>query len=132
MKPGVDCWGKVGAEGAGGSEAPHDDAGVDYAHGFALERRSPSERLIDHDGERPEIAAEVDLTRARDLLWAHIVRRSEPRAGLGEARLALDLPFGDAEVEQVDEGTRVCLGDEQVGRLDVAVNDVELVGSAEA
>ncbi len=71
----------------------------------------------------------VDVLGAHDLLGAHVVRRADERAGARGAAHDADLgPLRDAEVEQLHEHLAAPgVAEEDVGRLDVAVDDAALV-----
>ncbi len=65
------------------------------------------------------------------LLGAHVLRRADHLAELGEQRL-LGQPLADrlghAEVDDLGHGAVVVLGHQDVRRLDVAVDDPLLMG----
>ena len=92
-----------------------------------LERELLGETDVEQHTERVLIALGPHL--AVHLLGRKVLRRSE------------DLPFlreidghrrlGDAEVEHLDLGARVRVGQEDVARLEIAMNDAELVAGAE-
>ena len=65
--------------------------------------------------------------QAADLLGRHVVEAADERAGVGDAGVG---QLGDAEVEDLQASAPLL--DHQVGRLDVAVDDVEGVGVGEA
>ena len=76
--------------------------------------------------ERIQICAVVDAAGAAHLLGAHEQRRAEHGAGLRRALLALAVELGDAEVEHLGDPADLvvfALDQEDVGRLQVAVND---------
>src|SRR5690606_19235601 len=83
-----------------------------------------------------DVGAGIDVLAA-DLLGRHVVRRAHGRASrrqLGEllAVLAAGVELGDAEVEDLDElGHTLWLNDEDVGRLEVPVDDALFVGLGE-
>ncbi len=81
------------------------------------ERLDAGDALVEHDAEREDVAAEVELV-AQDLLRAHVARRAHAGAGLGQ--VAQRVVAGDAEVHQLH---LALVGDDDVGRLDVAVDD---------
>ena len=60
---------------------------------------------------------------AEGLLGAHVAQRAEQVAGHGQAGLGVEL--GQAEVGDPEAAAGV---EQQVGRLDVAVDDAERVG----
>ena len=94
----------------------------------AGERRTPGDHLVHHDAERVEVAARVGLG-ALGLLRREVRRRAHHRAGLGEVRLGRRVEGpGDAEVGDLHRAVRA---DEDVRRLDVAVDEPGGVGEAE-
>ncbi|MFT3768182.1 MAG: hypothetical protein QM820_22250 [Minicystis sp.] len=83
-----------------------------------------------------KIRAEVDVLATFELLRAHVGGRADHHPRLGQrgadARdLGVAQHLGDAEVEHLDEEgiSLAALGDEDVVRLDVAVDDAVLVGA---
>src|SRR6185437_300097 len=91
---------------------------------LALERRLAGEELVEHDPERVEIRARVDLAAAR-LLGREVLRRADDRARLGQLARAR---ARDPEVRDLDSTLAV---DEDVVRLDVAVDDAVPVREAQ-
>jgi hypothetical protein len=83
------------------------------------------EQLVGDDAHRVEVTAVVDL-HAERLLGRHIAGRAHEHAGGGE--LAVGLLLGDAEVRELHQALA---RHEQVGRLDVAVDDPLVMGVAE-
>ena len=92
------------------------------------ERRPAADHLVDHDAERVQIAAGIGL-RALGLLGREVRRRAHHRADLGEVLLdgGVERP-GDAEVGHLHLPV---VGDEDVRRLDVAVDHAVAMGEAE-
>ena len=86
----------------------------------AEERRPARERLEQRHAERVEVGGEPDR-RAGDLLGRHVRERADEAAGL---RLAEVDEVGAAEVAELGVAGDV---EEDVGRLDVAVDDAALV-----
>ena len=101
-------------------------------HQDRLHRR-PGVRLLagqhleQHGAEAVDVGPGVERAVAAGLLGAHVGRRPDAHAGLGELVLVLGRAerAGDAEVG--DEGVAVA-GEEQVLGLDVAVDHAVLVG----
>ena len=91
----------------------------------ALEGEPSSEHLVEHDAEGEEVGPVVDLL-ALDLLGRHVVGRAEELPLLGEVRA---VEPGDAEVGDLH---LVVGGDQDVRRLDVAVDHPVGVGVVEA
>ncbi len=94
----------------------------------ALEGKAAREHLEEHAPERVEVDRGRGLGAAR-LLGRHVLGRAEHEAGRGDAQFALHL--GQAEVEDLDEVAVLVVEQEDVVGLDVAVDDVELVGPGE-
>ena len=90
--------------------------------GFALDRQrmSTGEELVQQDSQRPDVGAQVDLRAAR-LLRRHIGERSETYARQGEVG---DVSPSQPEVEDLHFAV---VGDEYVRRLDVAMDDADLM-----
>ncbi len=79
----------------------------------------------------------VDVGRALDLLGGHVERRAQHRAVAGErvGSGAVGAPgqLGEAEVDDLDVEAVLVAGDEEeVLRLEIAVDDAGGVGAAEA
>ena len=82
------------------------------------------EQLVEHETEREQIATRVDGAGV-ELLRGHVAHGARLRARQRQARA---VNVHDAEVDQLDmilAGERV---DHDVGRLDVAVDDLVVVG----
>ena len=94
----------------------------------AAERPLAGEQLVEDDAEAVDVAAGVDRVRlAAGLLGRHVGRRAEHLA-VGRHRRVVGVALGQAEVHEV----RLAVGVEQdVRRLDVAVDDAERVRAAE-
>ena len=90
------------------------------------EGRSTGER-VERDGpERVDVAAPVDVGAGLRLLGAHVARRADDQCSGG-----IDLGLrglGDAEVRQVGLALVV---EQDVGRLDIAMDEPVLVGGIE-
>jgi hypothetical protein len=89
-------------------------------------RQLARQHLVEHDAQREDVGAVVDLARARALLGRHVVRRAEQRVGLRGLRVAGrgDDELREAEVGQLDTALDV---HEHVLGLDVAVDDALVV-----
>ena len=90
----------------------------------AVERQRPGDQLVEHDAERVEIRALVDVRAAR-LLGREVLRGADDRSRLRHLRRA---GARDAEVGHLDPPLAV---DEDVVRLDVAVDEVLAVRDAQ-
>ena len=87
-----------------------------------------TEQHLPHDQpERIDVGGVGDGLAA-DLLRRHVARRAEEGAGLGQIGLGLLHQFGEAEVEHLHHlAEHPAVVEEDVGRLDVAVNHAEAV-----
>lgn len=94
-------------------------------HGVARERTVAGQALVQHTRQCIDVGAGVGLT-GRQTLGRHVVPAANRGPGTGQARLVG--PSGDTEVDQVCE---VVLVDQDVGRLDVAVHQTDLVGGVQ-
>ena len=97
------------------------------------DRRLRVRRERHHSGQAPieDRRQAVDVAERRrrlrvDLLWRDVVERPDELSGLGQPGLVQSL--GEAEVRQVGVVARA---DEDVVRLDVAVDEIGLVGEVE-
>ncbi len=100
-----------------------------HQHGrlrLGLERLAVDEQLVEDQPHREDVAAVIDGVAAH-LLRRHVVRRADDHADLRQPRLA---GAGDPEIQDLQD-VRVA-AENQVGRLDVAVDDAVLVGEGEA
>ena len=102
------------------------DAPQDAVAEAARKRLLVGQELEHHRTAREDVGAMVDR-QAAHLLGRHVVEAADQRAGVGDARVG---ELGDAEVEDLEPAA--ALLDHQVGRLDVAVDDVEGVGVGQA
>ncbi len=96
------------------------DAVDDRGDRVPLERPRAGQELVQHDAQREEIAASVEVAPL-DLLRGHVGRRPEQDTGLGEVRRRV---LGEAEVGHLQGAV---FQHHQVRRLDVAVHDVILM-----
>jgi len=92
-------------------------------------------QLVKNDANRPNISPRVDHLAVADLFGRHVRRRAHHALSNSEARrfhfhAASD--FGDAEVEHFDKGVAAnVLRNEQVSRLEIAVNNTERMSLAD-
>ena len=85
---------------------------------------SQRQQLVQRRPQRVDVGAVVDHhALGQRLLGAHVAQRADQVAGHRQPRVALHL--GQAEVRHPQAAGRV---HQQVGRLDVAVDDAQLVG----
>ncbi len=96
------------------------------------ERRHAAEQVEEGRAERPDVRACVDFLRRPELLRGHVVRRTEDEVRLRRLRACLGHELRqvlrEAEVEDLEDAR---LGHEQVGGLDVTVDDREVVRLAD-
>ncbi len=107
--------GHLGAKGAGAGRR------AEGGHHVG-ERGLPGERVEERAAEAEHVGPRVHRVRVAGLLRGHVPDRAELRAGAGD--LVLARQPGQPEVEQLRLPVR---GDEDVRRLDVAVDEVEPV-----
>ena len=96
---------------------------------LALERALSCQALVEHATERIDVGAPVDLP-ARDLLGRDVVEGADEAAVAGQAAHGCDVA-GKAEVAHVRALAVGARGDEDVGRLDVAMNEIGGMGGVE-
>ena len=94
------------------------------------ERHLAGEQLEEQAAERVDVDAGVDLA-AGDLLGSDVIERADEAAGLGQAGLGGDVA-GDAEVGDVGVLGALAAAEQDVGRLDVAVDQAGGVDRVEA
>ena len=90
--------------------------------------RLAGEHLVGHRAERVLIGPRVDVAVAGGLLRAHVVRRAEREAGLGDAS-ATGLGYGQRDAEVGDH--RLARLEQDVLRLEVAMDHAPGVGVVE-
>jgi hypothetical protein len=87
--------------------------------------RVAHEQLVDDAGQTEDVGTRVELAHACRLLGTHVARSAESESGSGEPGAARRV-HGPRDAEVGDH--RVPLGEEDVLRLDVAVDDAAPVG----
>ena len=125
-------------------ERLHADLEDDVAEHLALEGDARGERRIGARAQRPDVGERARCTADGELLGAHEIRRADDRAVLRRSLQALgshalDIEhLGDAEVDElhhVREAVGLVRldvgGEEDVVRLQIAMNDVRGVGLRE-
>ena len=93
----------------------------------ARERGLAREALVQHEAQRVEVGPAVER-EAEDLLGRQVLRRAHHHVLGREVLVAALHGLGDAEVRQLHAALG---GDEDVARLDVAVDETGLVGVVE-
>ena len=122
----LDLRGHVGNEVLDRRRGLGEDLGDDRRVPLPLERLGPGDHLVKHHAGGKHIAALVDLA-AGGLLGRHVGGRSHQGPGYGQGRLAARLC--QAEIGDFRDSL---LGDENVARLDVTVDDPLGVGVVQA
>src|SRR5271166_5565283 len=104
----------------------------------ALKRRLPRYHLIEHDAQRINVSAAVNLAALlpHKLFRGHVERRAYQHAGHRHARLAIATggfaQLRDSEVEHFgDFLTLLVDGENDVARLDVPVHHAQLVSDSQ-
>ena len=123
---------RVDGAGHGDSETAHSRRRVvqvlaeHLAHRATGERRTSGEALEQHDAERVEVGTLIrrDVDQSR-LLGGHVARRSDRLVAEGALQ-----PSAARETE-IDEDGSARLGEDDVGRLHVAVQNPGVVGGLE-
>ena len=99
----------------------------------ASDRRAAGQDLVKDDAECVDVGSGIDVEGVeRRLLGGHVERGASDAAEGGEQRLFGELHpggrLGEAEVDHLGDGLPVMTLDEDVRRLEVAVDDPFLVG----
>ena len=124
------------AQRRGGLGVVAQDGGDDLRRGAAAERPLAGGHLVEHHAEREDVGAHVGRLPL-DLLRRHVGDRAEQRPGADDRqrlrRALVDRRLrrahgGDAEVDHLRPAV---VGDDDVARLEVAVDDAVGVGRAE-
>ncbi len=118
--------GRHGAQLGDGRQLLVQDLVDEGGDGVALEGPLAREHLVDHDAEREDVAAAVEIL-AFDLFGRQVLRAAHHRAGHGQLG-ALAGHLGDAEVGDLHPAGAV---EQDVAGLDVAVDDALAVGVVE-
>jgi hypothetical protein len=93
---------------------------------LGVERAAAVEALVEHDPERPDIRASIDVLARLHLLQRHVPGRPHHGVGPRQHARAANRRLGDPEIEHLHQRRSVGTpGQEQVARLDVAVHDAE-------
>ena len=115
------------AHGAHVRDRRDEPLGDDRLRGGAGEGRLPGQHLVQHAAEAVEVAPAVHRGVAGGLLGAHVGRRADRHAGLGDRAVGPAQRLADAEVGH----QRRALVQQDVLGLDVAVHDAVAVGVVE-
>ena len=133
--------GSFGNQAVGGGGLAIENGFGDDRGGFSAEGEDAGGHFVEHDAEGEKIGAAVEFLAAQ-LLGRHVGHGADCGAGAGEIeaggvghglRIAAGGPggacdFGETEVENFGVAA---VGDENVGGLDVAVDDSLAVGGFE-
>jgi hypothetical protein len=115
-------------DGRRGHRVPLDDLAEHRLRGAARVGGLADQHLVQHTGQGEGVARRTHDLIAGRLLRRHVVRGSDAQAGLREA-----IPSGGPHRERDPEvrDQRLASAQEDVGRLDVPVDDPLLVGGLE-
>ncbi len=123
-----EALGDVLAEGADGGGDAGEDLGAELGERVGVEGLLAGEQLVERDAQRVDVGPVVDAAGLLHLLRRHVERRAHGGGGLGEVVDLVARGLGDAEVEHLDQRRAVGPpGEEEVGGLDVAVDDAVAV-----
>ena len=100
-------------------------AGNDLLRRAATKRCMTSQHLVRHDAKRVQIHAMIESGIRRGLLGRHVRRRAHCQPRRGERRALRGIAHGLGNAEVGHQG--VSIGEQNVFRLDVAVDDAALV-----
>lgn len=105
---------------------------ADAGEACAVEGGPAREELVEDDAEGVDVGAGVDVAAVHAcLLGGHVLGRAEELRGAGDGGLVGELRadgLGDPEVDDLGMRLAVDHGDEDVRRLEVAVDDALVVG----
>ena len=101
---------------------------------LAAERRPAGQEVIESTAEAVDVGPDVGRLGVADLLGGDEVGRAQHLALAGQAAVGLAFAghLGQAEVEHLDDALLALESEDQVGRLDVAVDHAPLVGVLQA
>jgi hypothetical protein len=97
--------GNVGDQGRQRRERLDGDLDGEGGEGLGAEGAETPQELVEHDAQRPDVRARVDLARLADLLRGHVRRRAEGRVGGGQILTCFPggKHLGDPKVEDLDQ-----------------------------
>ena len=105
---------------------------------LARDRAPAGDHLVEHHPDGVDVAPRVGLVRGVRLLRRHVLGGPHEDARHGQAPLSLApiwgsvrAELGDTEIDELQDGLRGLVGDEDVLRLEVAVRDAERVRGLE-
>ena len=101
----------------------------DARYRWCIKRKLARQHLIADDAQTVEVAPAVDFFFPRGLLRAHVLGCADRHAGAGQRATRPGHRFGDAEIG--DHDSTPSAFEEDVVRLDVAVNDRHGMGCAQ-
>ncbi|MBK8027308.1 MAG: hypothetical protein IPK19_39425 [Chloroflexi bacterium] len=102
-----------------------DDGVDDGRRRVAAERQPAGQHLVQRDAERPHVGALIRLA-AQAHLRADVQPGAERDAGMRQTRGGA----GEGQSE-IGQARRAVFGEQHIGRLDVAVDDVQVVGAGQ-
>ena len=95
---------------------------------LSLVRQAPGQQLVQDHAQRVHVAARVELQRiGQDLFGAHVGQRADQLAELGLPR-RVGVAVGETRDAEVEDLRLTRLVDQDVARLEVAMDDAALVG----
>ena len=110
----------------------HADPQGEIGEALGGERLASGGQLEQDRAERPDVAARVGGSARAQLLGRHVAGRAHHCVGARQREVGTGRCLGDPEVDDLDQRNAVgAPGDEQVGRLEVAVDDLRGVGLGE-
>ena len=131
----VDVGREIGRRPARQRDGAGADLDDDVDGGRALERGDASDGAEEDGPQRPEVGAVVDAARAARLLGAHVLRRAHEHVAARDVEsLGLLGPaqrLGDAEIEDLDDLLVVHARQEDIGGLEVTVDDARAVRASQ-
>ena len=109
------------------SKGPSSEA---FHHSLPRERNLAGQQVIHRAAQVEQVTPAVDIAR-RSLLGRHVSERTDGVAGGGRER-RLTVRFHEGAQAEVDDLDLALLAENQVCRLDVAVDDPSVMGMAQA
>ena len=125
----VDPRGDVGHDRSQRRRVLREDLGGQLGRGLGEERADAGDELVEDDSERVDVGPGVDAALADELLGSHVARRADEVARARDSGVALRGVSSEPEVG--DARVAAPRLEHDVRRLDVAVDDSELVGRSD-